>query len=93
MKTIFALCALTAVVAAALIWNATRLPSHFGASSGAPKAGVADLIDRPADFLRKTVAIEGTVRLRREDLAHEPDFAGAAWDVCVELTPEDEHIE
>jgi len=62
MKTIFALCALTAVVAAALIWNATRLPSHFGDFIGASKADVADLIDRPTEFLHKTVALKGTVR-------------------------------
>jgi len=62
MRMILGLCAVTLVVGTTLIWNATRLPSHFGAFSGAPKAGVADLIDTPKDFLHKTVAIEGTVR-------------------------------
>ena len=62
MKTILVLCALTFVVGAALIWRATRLPSEFGTFTGASKADVADIIDRPADFLHKTVTIEGTVR-------------------------------
>src|SRR6266571_2522243 len=62
MKTILVLCGLTLVVGAALIWKAVRLPSHFGAFTGAPKAEVAALIDRPKDFLHKTVAIDGIVR-------------------------------
>ena len=62
MKTILTLCAVTLVVGAALIWNATRLPSRFGAFTGVAKADVAELIDRPEAFLHKTVAIEGTVK-------------------------------
>src|SRR6266571_3301520 len=62
MKTILVLCALTLVLGAALIWKTMRLPSQFGAFTGAPKADVADLIDRPQEFLHKTVTIEGTVR-------------------------------
>ena len=62
MRTILVLCAVILVVGAALIWRAVRLPSHFGAFTGAPKADVADLIDRPKEFLHKTVTIEATVR-------------------------------
>ena len=62
MKTILVLCALTLVVGAALIWRAMRLPSHYGTVTGAPKAEVADLIDRPKEFLHKTVTLEGIVR-------------------------------
>lgn len=62
MKTILTLCAATLVLGAALIWNATRLPSRFGSFTGVARAEVADLIERPEMFLHKTVAIEGTVR-------------------------------
>jgi len=62
VKTILALCAVTVVVGAGLIWNATRLPSHFGTFSGGAKTEVTDLIERPQDFMHKNLAIEGTVR-------------------------------
>ena len=62
MKTILILCAATLVVGAAVTWKAVRMPSHYGTFSGAPKADVADLIERPKEFLHKTVTIEGTVR-------------------------------
>ena len=62
MRTILILCAVTLVAGAAIIWKTVRLPSHYGVFTGAPKVDVADLIDRPKDFLRKTVTIEGTVR-------------------------------
>ena len=62
MRTILTLCALTLVLGAALGWRALRSPSHYGEFAGAPKADVADLIDKPKDFLHRTVAIEGTVR-------------------------------
>jgi len=62
MKTILAICAVTFVVAAGLIWNATRLPNRFGDFIGAGKAEVGDLIERPTEFLHKTVSIEGMVR-------------------------------
>src|SRR6266853_1014868 len=62
MRTILVLCALTLVLGSALVWKAMRLPSHYGAFTGAPKAEVADLVGRPKEFLHKTVTIEGTVR-------------------------------
>ncbi len=45
-----------------LLWHALRVPSRYGAFTGAPKADVADLVAHPANFLHKTVAIEGEVR-------------------------------
>ena|SRR5436190_22765729 len=62
MRTILILCAVILVLGAALIWRAARLPREFGAFTGAQKTDVADLINRPKDFLHKTVTIEGTVR-------------------------------
>ena len=62
MRTILTLCAVTFVLGGALIWRATRLPSHYGAFTGTPKVEVAALVDQPKDFLHKTVTIEGTVR-------------------------------
>ena len=62
MRTILALCALSLVIGAVLIWQVVSLPNEYGGFTGAPKADVADLIERPKDFLHHTVAIEGTVR-------------------------------
>src|SRR5947209_6550894 len=62
MKTIFTVCFLTLVVGSVLLWRTLRLPAHYGAFTGAPKAEVVDLIDRPDDFLHKTVAVHGEVR-------------------------------
>jgi hypothetical protein len=62
MKTILTICALTLVAGALLAWHATRLPSRFGSFTGAPHAKVADLVERPKEFLHHTVAIEGQVR-------------------------------
>ena len=62
MRTILVLCTLALVVGAVLIWQTVGLPNNYGAFTGAPKAEIADLLDRPKDFLHKTVAIEGTVR-------------------------------
>ena len=62
MRTILILCTVTLVLGAALIWRAARLPREFGVFTGTPKAEVADLINRPKEFLHKTLTIEGTVR-------------------------------
>ena len=62
MKTIFALCAAVLVAAAVLLYRQVRMPNEYGAFSAAPKAAVADLIARPKDYLKKTVAVEGVVR-------------------------------
>ncbi|HTS64898.1 MAG TPA: hypothetical protein VMH28_22900 [Candidatus Acidoferrales bacterium] len=61
MKKIFTLCALTAVIAAALIWRAAARPARFGAFSGAPRAEVASLIANPQANLNRTVEIEGVI--------------------------------
>lgn len=62
MKTILVVCGLSLVIGSGLIWRAVRMPSEFGEFTGQQKVTVADLIDRPKDFLRKTVTIEDTVR-------------------------------
>ena len=62
MRTILVLCALSLVVGAAVIWHLVSLPNEYGSFTGAPKAEVVDLIERPKDFLHTTVAIEGMVR-------------------------------
>ena len=62
MRTILVLCALALIIGAVLIWHLVSLPNQYGAFTGVPKADVADLIERPKDFLHKTVAIEGIVR-------------------------------
>ena len=62
MRTILALCALSLVVGIIVVWQLMSLPNNYGSFAGASRAEVADLIDRPKDFLHKTLAIEGTVR-------------------------------
>lgn len=62
MKTIFALCALVLVAGGLILWQALRLPTEYGAFVGAPAAEVADLLERPQEFQRRTVAIEGQIR-------------------------------
>lgn len=63
MKTIIGLCIVSALIVAGLIWNVTRMPSEYGEFSGAVESvKVIDLIDRPADFQHKNLAIRGEVR-------------------------------
>jgi len=61
MKKIFALSALVLIAGGVFLYRATRMPDRYGIFEGAPKTEVADLIARPKDFLRKTVAVEGVV--------------------------------
>ncbi len=62
MKAIFILCGLILVVGGILLWQQMRLPSEFGSFTGVPKADVASLIERPKDFVGRTLLIEGEVR-------------------------------
>lgn len=62
MKTILALCAVILVIGTVLVWHTVRLPRKYGTFIGAPKAQVADLIDKPKDFVHRTVVIDGEVR-------------------------------
>jgi len=62
MKTIFALCGAVLIGVGVWIYRATRLPNSYGTFTGAPAVAVADLIARPKDYLKKTVAADGIVR-------------------------------
>ena len=62
MRTILGICAAILVIGGVLLWKSTRLPTLAGGFTGAPKTAVADLIERPKDFLNKTVLIEGEIR-------------------------------
>ncbi len=61
MKAILALCAVVLVAGSAALYRFSRPAAIYGAFEGAPRADVAQLVDRPKDFTRKTVAIEGLV--------------------------------
>ena len=61
MKTILMICALTLIAAGAAVWHATAKPARFGTFTGAQKAEVAEVIGKPAEFLHRTVEINGTV--------------------------------
>lgn len=62
MKTILSLCAVILMVGAVLAWRAHQMPTKFGDFTGASKVRVEDLVERPKDFLGKTVLIEGEIR-------------------------------
>src|SRR5438552_3151439 len=62
MRTILTLCGLILVAGGLFAWRAMRTPTHYGIFTRAPQAEVADLIERPKDFLGKTVSVQGTVR-------------------------------
>ena len=62
MRTIFAICGLILVVGVLFAWRSMQMPTHYGTFTEAPKANVEDLVERPKDFLGKTVSVEGTVR-------------------------------
>jgi hypothetical protein len=62
MKTILALCVAILAIGGFLLWRSMQLPTLFGAFTGAPRTAVIDLIERPKDYLNKTVLIEGQIR-------------------------------
>ena len=62
MKTIFILCGLTVAMGSVLIWNALRWPNEYGTFTGAPHADIAVLVEKPQDFLAKTLSVAGTVQ-------------------------------
>ncbi len=62
MKTILAICAAILAIGGFVLWRSLQLPTLSGSFTGAPKAAVIDLIERPKDFLNKTVLIEGEIR-------------------------------
>ena len=62
MRTILALSTSILAIGGFFIWRATQLPTHFGEFTGAPTVAVADLVERPKDFLGRTVAAHGSVR-------------------------------
>jgi hypothetical protein len=62
MRTIISICVLTLVSGSFAVWKVAQSPTSFGKFTGAPDAPVADLVERPKDFLGKTVLVSGSVR-------------------------------
>ncbi len=62
MKTILMLCALIVVIGGGILYYKLRAPSRFGTFNDAPTAEGSDLIEPPASYLHKTIALEGVVR-------------------------------
>ncbi|HXX93108.1 MAG TPA: hypothetical protein VEN81_05710 [Planctomycetota bacterium] len=63
MKTIFVLCGLC--LAGAVAWVVFERPwadHHGGPFRGLPAVGMAELLARPGDYLKKEVRLEGRVR-------------------------------
>ncbi len=61
MKTIFALCGITLLAGGFFLWRSLREPTVFGTFTNAPVVSVADLIERPKDFLGKNVTVNGPI--------------------------------
>src|SRR5437016_7477119 len=61
MRTIFTVCALILASGGYWLWRSMQLPTHFGEFIGAPAAAAADIVDRPKDFVGKTVSVSGRV--------------------------------
>ena len=61
MRAILASCGLILLGGSLLVWRAMQLPTRFGDFTGAPQVAVMELVDRPADFLGRTVSAQGTV--------------------------------
>ena len=61
MKTILGMCAVILVAGGFLLWRSMQLPTLSGTFTGAPEVQVAALIEKPKDYLDKTVTIKGQV--------------------------------
>lgn len=61
MKAIFILCGIILLAGGGWVYRFTQMPNQYGTFTGAPKAEVADLIQNPKGFMKKTVALEGVV--------------------------------
>jgi len=62
MKIIIGVCLASLLGVGALVYRATRPAPVYGKFIGAPRAEVADLVDRPKEYKGKTVAVEGIIR-------------------------------
>jgi hypothetical protein len=61
MRAILLLCGLTLLLGVGSAWHAMQIPTRYGDFTGAPPVSVNELLDRPQDFLGKTVSVHGTV--------------------------------
>ena len=61
MKIIVTLTAVALAIGSFALWNAFRTPNTFGRFDGAQTVEVAALVERPQEFLGKTVSVEGRV--------------------------------
>ena len=61
MKTILAICVLTLAIGGGFAWRALQMPSKYGDFSGATRVEVANLVERPKEFVGKLVSVEGTI--------------------------------
>lgn len=61
MKGIFALCAVILVVVSVAVYRAAGPASIYGVFENAPAVEMSSLIERPKDFMSKTVALSGVI--------------------------------
>ncbi len=62
MKTILAICGLILLGGAIFAWRSMQAPTVFGSFTGAKKTPVEQLVQRPKDYLGKSVVVEGIVQ-------------------------------
>ncbi len=87
MRTILGLCAAILAIGGVLIWKSMQLPTLAGAFTGAPKTDISVLIERPKDFLNKTVLVEGEVRNQCKTMGCYFFFSAADKQLRVDLEP------
>ena len=61
MKTIFGMCAVILAVGGFFLWRSMQFSLVSGTFIGAPRTEVAVLIEKPKEYVEKTVLIEGQV--------------------------------
>ena len=68
MRAIFSLCGLILLIGGIFLWRSFHQPIVFGEFTGAPQAEIIDVIDRPQDYLNKTVALQGQIAKQCETM-------------------------
>lgn len=85
MRTILILCVLSLAGGAYFAWRAMQLPNNFGEFTGAPEVAVADVLEKPRDYVGKTVAVHGQVKEQCKAMGCFFFLASAKGNLRVEL--------
>ena len=87
MKTILVLCVAILAIGGVLIWRSMKQPEVVGTFISAPKTEVGDLIERPKEFLNKTVSIKGKISQQCKAMGCFFFFAAGDKQLRIDLEP------